>query len=337
MRSPDLPRCVAGVLAGERVWVARAVTLVESIRADHREPAQRLLAELTPHAGGATRVGITGVPGVGKSTFIETLGTDLTAAGHRVAVLAVDPSSQRTGGSVLGDRTRMRRLAADPAALVRPSPSAGTLGGVTRATREAIVVVEAAGYDVVLVETVGVGQSETAVAAMVDTVLLLVLPGAGDDLQGVKRGILELADVIAVTKADGARVAAAGQAVAELSGAVRLLHPPVAPWRPPVLACSARTNTGVRQVWEATVRHRAVLDAAGTIDSHRRDQQLEWLWSLAHDRLMTELRADPRVRRLARELQQRLLAGECTAAAAAEQMVGEFRGAVPPAGPPPTS
>ncbi len=203
MIAPGIEDYVKGVLSGDRRWTARAITLVESTRADHREMAQRLLVELTPHAGKARRVGVSGVPGVGKSTFIEALGTHLTTQGHRVAVLAVDPSSRRSGGSILGDKTRMARLSADPNAFIRPSPTAGTLGGVAKATREAIVVVEAAGYDIVLVETVGVGQSETAVADMVDTFLLLTLARTGDQLQGIKKGVLELADVIAVNKADG--------------------------------------------------------------------------------------------------------------------------------------
>ena len=238
----DLDAYVEGVLGGSRAWLARAITLVESRRPDHRAAAQRLLIELTPRAGEARRIGITGVPGVGKSTFIDALGIQLTADGHRVAVLAVDPSSTRTGGSILGDKTRMARLANDPNAFVRPSPTAGTLGGVAKATREAMVVVEAAGYDVVLVETVGVGQSETAVADMVDTFLLLALARSGDQLQGIKKGVLELADVIAVNKADGDYVLAAKSSARELAAALRLLHSgPV----PPVLTCSALEGTGL--------------------------------------------------------------------------------------------
>lgn len=222
----ELDDYVNGVREGSRAWIGRAITLVESTRPDHRELGQRMLVRLTPHAGGAVRVGITGVPGVGKSTFIDALGTNLTAAGHRVAVLAVDPSSTRTGGSVLGDKTRMARLAVDPAAFIRPSPTAGTLGGVAKATREAMVVVEAAGYDVVLVETVGVGQSETTVAEMVDSFLFLTLARTGDQLQGIKKGVLELADVIAVNKADGPHEADARKAARELAGALRMLRPP---------------------------------------------------------------------------------------------------------------
>ena len=250
-RVPDVPALVKGVLDGSRATLARAITLVESHRADHRAAAQELLQELLPRAGDAHRVGISGVPGVGKSTFVEALGTRLTGAGHRVAVLAVDPSSTRTGGSILGDKTRMEHLAVDENAFVRPSPSAGTLGGVARATRETIVLMEAAGYDVVLVETVGVGQSEVAVAGMVDSFLLLTIARTGDQLQGIKKGILELADVVAVNKADGAHERDARAAARELAGALRMVTPSGATWRPPVLACSAQTGTGLDEVWAA--------------------------------------------------------------------------------------
>ncbi|MFC4069043.1 methylmalonyl Co-A mutase-associated GTPase MeaB [Actinoplanes subglobosus] len=324
MRATDLSRAVEGVLAGDRVWVARALTLVESIRPDHRDTAERLLGALTPHAGHAVRVGVSGPPGVGKSTFVEALGTTLTAGGRRVAVLAVDPSSPRGGGSILGDRTRMGRLAADPAAFVRPSPSAGTLGGVTAATRAAIVVMEAAGYDVVLVETVGVGQSETAVAAMVDTLLLLAQPGAGDELQGVKRGVLEFADVIAVTKADGSRAADARRAAAELSTAMRLLHPSGTSWRPPVLTCSAVENTGITDVWAAVTRHRAASGHPAALA----EKQAASLWALLQERVMAQLRADPEVRRLLPDLQRRVRTGGCSATEAAEHLVQAFRGGI---------
>lgn len=230
--SIDIDAYVKGVLDGKRAFVARAITLVESGRPDHRVLAQRLLTGLLPHSGRARRIGVSGVPGVGKSTFIDALGTLLTGLGHRVAVLAVDPSSSRTGGSILGDKTRMERLAVDARAFVRPSPTAGTLGGVAKATRESIVVMEAAGYDVVLVETVGVGQSETAVANMVDTFLLLTLARTGDQLQGIKKGVLELADAIAVNKADGPHERDARSAARELAGALRLMHPVDAAWTP---------------------------------------------------------------------------------------------------------
>jgi LAO/AO transport system kinase len=320
-RSIDVPALATGVLDGSRAVLARAITLVESSRPDHRQAAQRLLMELAPHSGGACRVGISGVPGVGKSTFIETLGTRLTGDGHRVAVLAVDPSSTRTKGSILGDKTRMAKLANDDNAFVRPSPSAGTLGGVARATRETIVLMEAAGYGVVLVETVGVGQSEVAVAGMVDTFLLLTIARTGDALQGIKRGILELADVVAVNKADGDHEREARSAARELSGALRLLTPPGAAWTPPVLACSARTGSGMAEVWAAVEKHRATLDAAGELARRRADQQVQWMWAMVRDRLMDRLHADPGVRDALPRLEGEVRAGDLTPTLAAEEIL----------------
>ncbi|RLU80454.1 methylmalonyl Co-A mutase-associated GTPase MeaB [Streptomyces griseocarneus] len=321
----DLDAYVKGVLDGKRAVVARAITLVESARADHRELAQRMLTGLLPHAGGARRIGITGVPGVGKSTFIDALGTMLTGLGHRVAVLAVDPSSSRTGGSILGDKTRMERLAVDPAAFVRPSPTAGTLGGVARATRETIVVMEAAGYDVVLVETVGVGQSETAVADMVDTFLMLTLARTGDQLQGIKKGVLELADVVAVNKADGPHERDAKAAARELAGALRLLQAPDAAWNPPVLTCSAREGTGLDTLWERLEQHRRVLGATGALAARRREQQVDWVWTMVREQLLTELRSDEDVRRLAPSLEAAVRDGTLPASAAAERLLSVFR------------
>ncbi|MFI0724183.1 methylmalonyl Co-A mutase-associated GTPase MeaB [Streptomyces sp. NPDC021224] len=315
-----------GVLEGRRAFVARAITLVESARPDHRALAQRMLTELLPHTGGARRIGISGVPGVGKSTFIDAFGTLLTGLGHRVAVLAVDPSSTRTGGSVLGDKTRMERLATDPAAFVRPSPSAGTLGGVARATRESMVVMEAAGYDVVLVETVGVGQSETAVAGMVDTFLLLTLARTGDQLQGIKKGVLELADVVAVNKADGPHERDARAAARELAGALRLMQPADASWTPPVLTCSARESAGLDTVWERLEAHRSRLAADGGLAAKRRAQQVAWAWSTARDTLLTRLDTHPAVRALAPEIEAGLRAGTLTAADAAERLLHAFDG-----------
>ncbi|MFI8100526.1 methylmalonyl Co-A mutase-associated GTPase MeaB [Streptomyces sp. NPDC086023] len=322
----DLDAYVKGVLDGKRAFIARAVTLVESTRPDHRVLAQRLLTELLPHTGRARRIGISGVPGVGKSTFIDAFGTLLTGLGHRVAVLAVDPSSTRTGGSILGDKTRMERLAVDPAAFVRPSPSAGTLGGVAKATRESMVVMEAAGYDVVLVETVGVGQSETTVANMVDTFLLLTLARTGDQLQGIKKGVLELADVIAVNKADGPHERDARAAARELAGALRLMHPADAAWTPPVLSCSARESTGLDVVWERLEQHRKVLDAGGRLDAKRSAQQVDWAWAMVQDELLGRLRAHPAVRALAPDLERRLRDGELTATLAAEGILDAFGG-----------
>ncbi|MFH8370015.1 methylmalonyl Co-A mutase-associated GTPase MeaB [Streptomyces sp. NPDC018031] len=323
-RQIDTDAYAKGVLDGSRAHIARAITLVESTRADHRELAQRLLIELLPHTGKARRVGISGVPGVGKSTFIDALGTMLTGLGHRVAVLAVDPSSTRTGGSILGDKTRMERLAVDPAAFVRPSPSAGTLGGVARATRESMVVMEAAGYDVILVETVGVGQSETTVAGMVDTFLLLSLARTGDQLQGIKKGVLELADVVAINKADGPHERDARSAARELAGALRLLQPADAPWNPPVLTCSARESTGLEVLWERVEQHRKVLDSTGALAAKRRDQQVEWTWSMVRDQVLARLHGHPEVRRLGPRLEQQVRDGTLTATLAADRLLEAF-------------
>ncbi|MGV0601883.1 methylmalonyl Co-A mutase-associated GTPase MeaB, partial [Mycolicibacterium pulveris] len=249
----------AGIAKGDRAALAKAITLVESTRPDHREQAQQLLLELTPKAGNAIRVGITGVPGVGKSTTIEALGMYLIEQGHRVAVLAVDPSSTRTGGSILGDKTRMARLAVHPDAYVRPSPTSGTLGGVAKATRETIVLLEAAGFDVILVETVGVGQSEVTVADMVDTFVFLTLARTGDQLQGIKKGVLELADVVVVNKADGEHAVEARSAARELGQAIRLIYPRETLWRPPVLTMSALEGVGLAELWDTVLKHRQVL------------------------------------------------------------------------------
>ena len=330
-REVDVAGLVKGVLDGSRAVLARAITLVESHRPDHREAAQHLLMELLTHAGGARRVGISGVPGVGKSTFIEALGTRLTGAGRRVAVLAVDPSSTRTKGSILGDKTRMARLASDDHAFVRPSPSAGTLGGVARATRETIVLMEAAGFDVVLVETVGVGQSEVAVAAMVDTFLLLTIARTGDSLQGIKKGILELADVVAVNKADGPHEADARAAARELRGALRMLTPASpaladAGWRTPVLTCSAQTGAGMDEVWTAVQDHRAALETAGELERRRADQQVEWMWRVVRDRLLDRLQSDPGVREALPDIERAVRGGELTPTLAARQLLDRLRG-----------
>ncbi|ROP40092.1 methylmalonyl Co-A mutase-associated GTPase MeaB [Saccharothrix texasensis] len=324
-RPVDVGAYAKGVLAGNRGTLARAITLVESTRPDHRASAQELLVELLPHSGRAHRVGITGVPGVGKSTFIDAFGSMLTARGHRVAVLAVDPSSTRTGGSILGDKTRMARLAVDEAAFIRPSPTSGTLGGVAKATRESIVLVEAAGYDVVLVETVGVGQSEVAVADMTDCSLLLTLARTGDQLQGIKKGVLELADVIAVNKADGPHEPDARKAARELAGALRLLRPPDAPWHPPVLTCSGLDGSGLDTVWEQVTRHRDTLEEDGGLAERRRRQQVDWTWAMVHDQLLTSLRAAPGVRSVVPEVERQVRAGELTATLAAERILAAFR------------
>jgi LAO/AO transport system kinase len=321
----DLPALVEGVLGGDRRFIARAITLVESRRADHREQAQELLVELLPHAGGARRVGISGVPGVGKSTFIDQLGVGLTAAGSKVAVLAVDPSSARSGGSILGDKTRMSRLAVDENAFIRPSPTSGTLGGVAQATRESMVVVESAGYDVVLVETVGVGQSEITVAEMVDSFLFLTIARTGDQLQGIKRGILEIADVIAVNKADGAAAGDARKAARELAGAIRMLrgHPDDG-WDVPVLTCAGLTGEGLDEVWTKLVEHQDRMKSSGQFDERRRTQQVRWTWQLVRDSLEHQLRAHPGVRAAVPELEKAVLLGELTPALAAQRILETF-------------
>ncbi|MBO0709147.1 MAG: methylmalonyl Co-A mutase-associated GTPase MeaB, partial [Candidatus Dormibacteraeota bacterium] len=267
------------VRAGDRAALGRAITLVESTRDDHRAQAAALLGELGEGAASTRRVGITGVPGVGKSTFVDALGTLLLEAGRRVGVLAVDPSSARTGGSILGDKTRMPRLATDERAFVRPSPTGGTLGGVARATRETMALLEAAGHDVVLVETVGIGQAEIEVANMVDTFLVLALARSGDELQGIKKGVLELADVIAVNKADQGHEEEAGAAAAELRQAIHLLQGGEGSWTTPVLTCSALEERGLEEVWAAVERHRAALQASGELDRRRRRQRVRWMWA----------------------------------------------------------
>ncbi|MFD5763206.1 methylmalonyl Co-A mutase-associated GTPase MeaB [Streptomyces sp. NPDC127044] len=322
----DLDIYVKGVLDGRRALVARAITLVESTRPQHRALAQELLTELLPHSGKARRIGISGVPGVGKSTFIDAFGTLLTSLGYRVAVLAVDPSSSRTGGSILGEKRGWARGPVAPGAFAPPPPPGGPRGGAAKATRESIVVLEAAGYDVVLVETVGVGQSETAVANMVDSFLLLTLARTGDQLQGIKKGVLELADVIAVNKADGPHERDARGAARELAGALRLMHPVDAAWTPPVLSCSARESTGLDTVWERLEQHRTLLDSTGRLAAKRRDQQVDWTWTMVRDELLGRLHADAAVRALAPGLEQQVRDGELTATLAAERILGVFGG-----------
>lgn len=316
----------AGVRSGSRAHVARAITLVESSRPDHRERAGRLLAELAGDTGGSVRVGISGIPGAGKSTFIDALGTRLIEQGHRVAVVAVDPSSSRTGGSVLGDRTRMAALTASDDAFVRPSPSGAHLGGVARATRESMLVLEAAGFDVVLVETVGVGQSEVAVAGMVDTFLLLALARGGDQLQGIKRGILEMADVIAVNKADGPHESDAWVAARELSGAMRLMNPDPEARRPSVLTCSAQTGTGLDEVWQAVLDHRSWLEQEGSLHSRRAEQQRDWMWAMVDAELRDRVRRAPSVRAELDGLVAGVRSGETSAVEAAQRILVDFAG-----------
>ncbi|MEX1908888.1 methylmalonyl Co-A mutase-associated GTPase MeaB [Janibacter sp. Y6] len=315
---------VAGVRARSRAHVARAITLVESSRPDHRDQARALLEQIAPETGGGVRVGISGIPGAGKSTFIDALGTRLVEQGHRVAVVAVDPSSSRTGGSVLGDRTRMARLTSTEDAFVRPSPSGRHLGGVARATRESMLVLEAAGFDVVLVETVGVGQSEVAVAEMVDTFLLLALARGGDQLQGIKRGILEMADVIAVNKADGPHEGDARVAARELSGAMRLMNPDPSARRPPVLTCSAQTGAGLDEVWQAVLDHRAYLTEHGSLEARRREQQTSWMWAMVDAELRDGVRRSPAVREVVADVGEDVASGRVSAVDAARRVLDAY-------------
>ena len=315
---------IAAVRAGDRTLLSRAITLIESAHPGHRAQAQAVLQELLPATGAARRIGVTGVPGVGKSTFIDAFGTLLTGRGHKVAVLAVDPSSTRTGGSILGDKTRMGRLAVDPNAYVRPSPSGGTLGGVARMTRETMLLCEAAGFDVVLVETVGVGQSETVVAGMVDLFLALMLPGAGDELQGIKKGLLEIAELIAVNKADGDNLLRAQQAVTHYRAALRIIEPESPSWRPSVWAVSALTGAGLPELWQEIERHRAILEATGELAGKRRRQQVAWMWSMLDARLLGALRSHPAVRGILPDLELRVAAGSLNATVAVDQVLAAF-------------
>lgn len=319
--SSDVSALADAIRRGDRTALPRAITLVESTRADHRDRAQQLLLALMPDAGRAMHVGITGVPGVGKSTAIEALGMYLIERGHRVAVLAVDPSSTRTGGSILGDKTRMARLAVHPDAYIRPSPTSGTLGGVAKATRETIVLLEAGGFDVILVETVGVGQSEVAVANMVDTFVFLTLARTGDQLQGIKKGVLELADIVVVNKADGEHEREARLAARELSAAIRLIYPRETLWRPPVLTMSALHGIGLEELWDTVCRHREVLTAAGEFDARRRAQQVDWTWSMVRDAVLDRVLTHPEVKRMRTEIERQVREGELTAALAAQRIL----------------
>ena len=320
-RAPSVEALIEGVLAGDRALLAQAITRVESTRPQHRADARALLTALLPHAGEAQRVGISGVPGVGKSTFIEAFGLQRLADGHRVAVLAVDPTSERTGGSILGDKTRMAQLAADPRAFIRPSPSSGSLGGVGRRTREAILLCEAAGFDLVIVETVGVGQSETLVAQMVDVFVVLMLPGAGDELQGIKRGIMEVADLIAVNKADGDRVHAAALARRQIQSALHTLSPASPHWSPQALTCSAVEGTGLDEVWRAILAHRAALEPVGERAARRAQQQLDWFEQLVDEGLRYWARAQPRFEAQYREARQAVASGQLTPGLAVDSLL----------------
>ena len=318
--TPDLANLARGIRGGERAVIARAITLVESRRADHQRSARHLVQELLPATGKAVRVGITGVPGVGKSTTIDALGTFLTGKGHKVAVLAVDPSSARSGGSILADKTRMSRLGTDPNAFVRPSPSSGTLGGVAAKTRESMLILEAAGYDVMLVETIGTGQSETMVADMTDFFLVLMLPGAGDELQGLKKGVVEIADMIAINKADGDNRKRAQAAAAEYRAALHILTPRSPNWSPPVVTYSALTGGGIAELWATVLEHRAQISQTGELDARRREQQVKWMWAMLEDRVFARLRSDPGIRARLPRIEAAVAEGRMTPALAVDEI-----------------
>jgi LAO/AO transport system kinase len=309
--------------SGHRAALARAITLIESRRGDHQAAARDLVQALLPDTGKAVRVGITGSPGVGKSTTIDGLGMFLIARGHKVAVLAVDPSSARTGGSILGDKTRMAKLSASDSAFIRPSPASGTLGGVAAKTREAMLLCEAAGFDVVLVETVGIGQSETAVCDMTDFFLALMLPGAGDELQGIKKGLVELADMIAVNKADGDNIKRANLAAGEYRSALHILSARSEHWHPPVVTYSALTGAGIAELWQKVLDHRTAMNASGDFASRRRQQQVKWMWSMLEQRMMARLRADPAIRAKVKKTETEVAEGRITPALAA-QLIAEW-------------
>ncbi|MES9938635.1 MAG: methylmalonyl Co-A mutase-associated GTPase MeaB [Sedimenticola sp.] len=312
------------LLAGNRRALSRAITLVESTRSDHREQAVELLKRVAPHSGKAIRIGISGVPGAGKSTFIEALGMHILGEGHRLAVLAVDPTSALTGGSILGDKTRMEELSRQHGAFIRPSPAGGTLGGVARRTRETMLLCEAAGFDVVMVETVGVGQSETAVADMTDMFLLLLLPGGGDDLQGIKRGIMELADMILVNKADGDMVSVANLSASDYLHALKLLHPRTRNWKVPVKTCSALKGEGIAEAWELVGDYRRTLGESGELEERRASQAKAWMWSETAESLISALRDDDGLKQRIPELEQAVMEGRLPATLAAAELLELF-------------
>jgi len=316
----DIERLARGLRASDRTVLSRAITLIESKRTDHRRSAAALMQALLPHTGQAVRVGITGAPGVGKSTLIDALGSMLTAQTRKVAVLAVDPSSRRTGGSILADKTRMARLANDPNAFIRPSPSSGTLGGVAARTRETMLLCEAAGYDVVLVETIGVGQSEIAVADMTDFFLVLALPGAGDELQALKKGVVELADMIAVNKADADNISRAKLAASQFAAALHILSPRSPNWSPPVVTCSALTGDGIDTLWSHILDHRQRLTASGELKGRRGEQQVKWMWTMLEERLFEPLRSDRAVKLAMPRIEADVAAGRLAPSAAVEKI-----------------
>jgi LAO/AO transport system kinase len=320
-----LEQYVEGIRTNQRAILGRAITLVESNNPAHQEQSQELLQQILPFTGNSYRIGITGVPGVGKSSFIESLGEHLLEQGNKVAVLAVDPTSSISGGSILGDKTRMTRLSVHPEAFIRPSPSSGSLGGVTRKTRETMLLCEAAGYNIVLVETVGVGQSETLVAGMVDFFLVLMLAGAGDQLQGIKRGILEIADMLAINKADGDNLLSAQRARSEYAAALHYLRPTVPGWTPPVHTCSALERTGLDTLWEEIERYRTLTMPSGDFERKRREQQSTWLWAMVEQQLLDSFHQHSAVKALAPSLEQAVRSGSVTVTRAATQLLEVFR------------
>jgi LAO/AO transport system kinase len=321
MNPEDFEIYIRGVRKQDRRLLSKTITLIESSRRDHQQWARKIVDELLPHTGKAVRLGITGVPGVGKSTFIESLGISLVEAGHRVAVLAVDPSSSRSGGSVMADKTRMEKLSVEEKAFIRPSPSGGTLGGVARKTRETMLVCEAAGFDVIIVETVGVGQSETTVASMVDFFLVLMLAGAGDELQGIKRGVLELADALAINKADGDNIANAKKAAKIYENALHMLQPPSPNWKPPVLMCSALETTGIAEIWQTVTRFHQKFSASGELEDKRQKQALDWLWSLVEDGLKERFYTHPEIKKRLAKITRAVAKGKTAPTLAADKLL----------------
>ena len=316
---------VKGVLASDRAVLAKTITLIESSSAKHTKIAESVLAQLLPKTGRSIRIGITGVPGVGKSTFIESLGSYLTSSDHKVAVLAVDPSSAISGGSILGDKTRMEKLSRDDNAFIRPSPSGSTLGGVTRKTRETILVCEAAGYDVILVETVGVGQSEIAVRSMVDFFLLLMLTGAGDELQGIKRGIMELADALVVNKADSENRETALSLASDFGKFLHYLQPATEGWTTAAMACSSVTNEGVPEVWQMVLKFQKAMKKSGTLDRRRRSQSKDWMYAMVEEQLLSDFRSHEGVKQLLPEIEQAVLSGDLAPTAAARKLIAKLK------------
>jgi LAO/AO transport system kinase len=321
MPDMDLEKLIQGIKDSNRRMIAKTMTLIESRVPAHQEMAAKIMEQILPMTGNSIRLGVTGVPGVGKSTFIENLGVYLADAGHQVAVLAVDPSSKRSGGSILGDKTRMEKLASHANAFIRPSPAGETLGGVAAKTRETMLVCEAAGFDVILVETVGVGQSETAVAAMVDFFLVLMIAGAGDELQGIKKGVLELADGIAINKADGDNQDRVARAKKDLENAMHLIMPASTAWQTPVMTCSSVTENGTVPVWETVLKHRKIFKASGEFDQRRKSQALEWMWTLVEDGLKQMFKDNRKINAQVPVVSGQVVKGEISPTAAARTLL----------------